>query len=81
MKRYIILAGCSYTYRAINYLITLLDNSDIEIINIGANSAGNEFISESVMITVKYLLEDGVLPKDIMVINNFTQIPPIFYKK
>jgi hypothetical protein len=74
MKRYIILAGCSYTYRAINYLITLLDNSDIEIINIGANSAGNEFISESVMITVKYLLEDGVLPKDIMVINNFTQI-------
>jgi hypothetical protein len=74
MKRYIILAGCSYTYRAINYLSQLLGNTNIEIINIGANSAGNQFISESIMISVNALLKQGVLSKDIYVINNFTQI-------
>ena len=74
MKKYIIISGCSYTYRDPTYLVSLLKPFDIRLINIGASSAGNEYISESTIIAVKSLLEVGVLPKDILVINNFTQI-------
>ena len=74
MKKYIIISGCSYTYRDPTHLVSLLKPFDIRLINIGASSAGNEYISESTIIAVKSLLEVGVLPKDIMVINNFTQI-------
>jgi hypothetical protein len=54
--------------------VSLLSPFNIQLINIGASSAGNEYISESTIIAVKSLMEVGVLPKDIMVINNFTQI-------
>jgi hypothetical protein len=88
MKKYIIISGCSYAYKGSQYLLSLLTPFDVELINIGANSASNEYISESTIIAVKSLLDDGVLSKDILVINNFTQIfrpivklPYEYYKK
>jgi hypothetical protein len=74
MKKYIIISGCSYAYRDPTHLVSLLKPFDIQLINIGASAAGNEYISESTIIAVKSLLEVGILPKDILVINNFTQI-------
>jgi hypothetical protein len=82
MKKYIILSGCSYSYKwdlpiLLKELIAnkkLLDIFEFELIQIGASSAGNEYISESTIIVSKCLLDSGVLPKDILVINNFTQI-------
>jgi hypothetical protein len=85
MKKYVIITGCSYAYKAESYLTLLLKklfdeknrllgDLNVKLINIGASSAGNEYISESTIIAVKTLLEDGVLPKDIFVLNNFTQI-------
>jgi hypothetical protein len=74
MKKYIIISGCSYAYRDTTHLVSLLKPFDIQLINIGASAAGNEYISESTIIAVKSLLEVGILPKDILVINNFTQI-------
>ena len=53
MKKYIIISGCSYTYRDPTYLVSLLKPFDIRLINIGASSAGNEYISESTIIAVK----------------------------
>ena len=74
MKKYVIISGCSYAYRDPTHLVSLLKPFDIKLINIGASAAGNEYISESTIIAVKSLLEVGILPKDILVINNFTQI-------
>jgi hypothetical protein len=86
MKKYVIITGCSYAYKSESYLKLLLQNLfnkknklldgfiDVKIINIGASSAGNEFICESSIIAVKKFLNDGVNPKDILVLNNYTQI-------
>lgn len=86
MKKYIIITGCSYAYKAESYLKLLLKrlsnkrnkllsgDLNIQLINIGASSAGNEYISESTIIAVNTLLEDGVSSNDIFVLNNFTQI-------
>ena len=83
MKKYIIIGGCSYAYKDPGkYLLPLrisengheLDYDDVEFLMLGASSASNEFITEAIIIAVSSLLENGVLPKDILVINNFTQI-------
>jgi hypothetical protein len=91
MKKYIILGGCSYTYRAQSYLEGLLnklsgkkntplDRCDIKIIHIGGSSASNEFITQTITTTIQSLLDNKVNPKDILVINNFTQIGRQFAK-
>jgi hypothetical protein len=86
MKIYLIIAGCSYGYRDPTYLITkikefalekkenIINGHSIEIVNLAVNSAGNEYITQSVMISVKSLIDAGVSAKNIIVINNFTQI-------
>lgn len=86
MKIYLIIAGCSYAYKDTSHLNTLFKNiiserigknyieNVVEFVNVAVNSAGNEYIAESVMISVKSLLEVGVPYENIIVINNFTQI-------
>ena len=84
MKKYIITSGCSYSYKAWSYLNQLLeqiykeygndDNFEIEFIKLGTNSASNQFICQSTCLAVKSLIENGVNPKNILVINNYTQV-------
>jgi hypothetical protein len=73
-KIYLIIAGCSYAYKGYGFITNTVSKYPHEIINIGASSAGNKFISESVIITLKSLLDSGVSAKNIFVIINFTQI-------
>lgn len=73
-KKYVIIAGCSYAYRAHGFLKKKLSKYAYEIINVGASSAGNKFISESTIITIKSLLDSGISNKDIFVFINFTQV-------
>lgn len=86
-NKYLIISGCSYAFVFPEDLPFMIEpkslNQDVydkfKIIKLGSNSAGNEFIVETTMITVQHLLDIGVNPKDICVINNFTQIyRPIF---
>lgn len=84
MKIYLIIAGCSYAYKDPVYLINIFkkykseitskEELEIEIINIAVNSAGMEYITESIMISVDSLIQSGISSKNIIVINNFTQI-------
>lgn len=81
-KKYLIISGCSYAYVFPNNLPRIITSKKanqavyhkFEIITIGASSASNDFIVESTMIVVQHLLDIGVDPNDICVINNFTQI-------
>lgn len=73
-KKYILIAGCSYAYKAHAFVAGMLSKYSYEIINIGTSSAGNKFISESVIISLKSLLNSGISNKDIFVFINFTQI-------
>jgi hypothetical protein len=73
-KIYLIIAGCSYAYKGYGFITNTVSKYPHEIINIGASSAGNKFISETVIITLKSLLDSGVSAKNIFVIINFTQI-------
>jgi hypothetical protein len=73
-KKYVVIAGCSYSYKAYTFIANMLSKYSYEIIHVGASSAGNKFISESVLITLKSLLESGISNKDIFVFINFTQV-------
>jgi hypothetical protein len=88
MKKYVIIAGCSYAFREPENLLPVKfdrfgdknEYDDIEFIYIGASSASNEFIVESITITIDSLFDIGILPQNIFVINNFTQIGRPFVK-
>jgi hypothetical protein len=73
-KKYVVIAGCSYSYKAYTFIANMLSKYSYEIIHVAASSAGNKFISESVLITLKSLLESGISNKDIFVFINFTQV-------
>jgi hypothetical protein len=84
-KKYIIFSGCSYAFKGGANAIQLLLNtteipSEFELIRLGTNSAGNDFIVQTTMIAVQNLLDKGIEPKDILVLNNFTQIYRPFAK-
>lgn len=79
MKKYVVIGGCSYAFRELGNLELLINTFtskkiELQFIDLRANSAGNEFITESIIIAVNTLLNNGILPNDIIVINNFTQI-------
>lgn len=73
-KKYVIIAGCSYAYKDVSYIWELLRGHEYELIQLGSSSAGNEFISESVITVLNSLLDYGILAENIFVIINFTQI-------
>lgn len=81
-SKYLIISGCSYAYIFPDYLPPIITSNKLnksvyhkfEIIKIGASSAPNDFIVETTMIVVQHLLDIGIDPNDICVVNNFTQI-------
>lgn len=95
-NKYLIISGCSYAFIFPDDLPLMITSDNVsrdmfksfKIIRLGQSSAGNEFIVETTMIAVQHLLDKGVDPRDICVINNFTQIyrpmvkvPPEYFEK
>lgn len=83
MTKYFIIGGCSYGHKNPTIIEEIFfdkksenftENEHIKTINVDASSASNKFIVESIIIAVNTLLNKGIDSKDILVINNFTQI-------
>lgn len=76
-KKYIIIAGCSYAHKSLETIHKILGSPNeehLEFVNVNTSSASNEFILESILFACNSLLKENVSPKNILVINNFTQI-------
>ena len=74
MQKYIIIGGCSYSNKSIKSIKSIIGDPNIEIIEIGTPASSNKYISDSIIFLVDELLTNKILSKNILVINNFTQI-------
>lgn len=83
MEKYIVFGGCSYSHKnpqtvqeiVFNKKVEDFDGSEsINQIFVGNSAYSNKLISESIILSVETLLKNKVNPKNILVINNFTQV-------
>lgn len=77
MKKYIVSSGCSYAQHNFDTILDILDSpsvSELQILNVQASASSNTYICNSIISTVHSLLNSGVPSKNILVINNYTQV-------